>query len=551
MIRLTNDPVAIGVATGFDAWEHSLVPRLAVDGYRAAMPLIAVSDARMPRIFMKEIDRTNVEHLEHDAAQFVWYAPYFSFGGLREPSDAYADLQDALRAEIEEPVSLDSGMAMQTYREIQAALGLDGDAAEDFIVPRKHYVTSRHDVAAAFAPGRAELKEAAGPVIADLGATRFKPWLERPPEDRFAGLDRLLDEAGLDAIVVASPLAIQDLTGVPMRVIGEEACAVYPLGGDVVHLFSGRDLPWAGLPLAAPATAASIRRAAGGDRIGYEEVALSFRAWTGYGLDGVASKPATSVLRRWRELRSWEDLPAAAIGARVTLEGIQDAIGHVERELEGGRRVTELDAYERYRTTAERFIRNRDLPITVRTYFTHCHAGDRSHFPASATDHEVRAGSSLKIDGGLEIYDSRGMFLGVSDVTRSAVDDGHTRAFYELLDRALLEGAIAACRPGVKGADVFSAGLSFLEPYRDDIISGGFMPPSDAPMTALFGRNIGHLIGKQEPATVEFRAADQGSLEAGMVAAAEFQWPYARYVLGTEDVFLVSDDGPLNLTRPM
>ena len=551
MIHLTSDPNVIRKVSGFDPWEHSLPPKLSVDGYRSAMPVMASGDGDTPLIFMKEIDRTNVEHLGLTSARFVWYAPYFSFGGLRDPSDAHPDLSSALRSEVNGAASLDPALPVQAYRELQGALGVEDGPGDAFAAPPKHYVVGRRAVAAAFEPGRAELQQAAAPFIADLGSSRFKPWLTRVPEDRFAILDRLLEEAGLDTLVAASPLAIQDLTGVPMRAVGEEAWVVYPRGSEVVHLFARVEVPWPGLPLATPANASSVKEVAKGSQVGIEEAALSFRAWMGFGLGELEDEPATAILRRWRELRSWEDVAATVIISRVTLDALRDALGYVEQELTAGRRVTELDAYNRYRSMVESIIQHRRLPITVRTYFTHCHAGDRSHFPASATDHDVTEQSSLKIDGGLEIYDSRGFFLGVSDITRSAVGNARTRSFYELLDRALIEGAIAACRPGVKGAGVFAAGLSYLEPYRDDIVSGGFMPPSDAPMGDLFNRNIGHLIGKQEPATVEFRPSDSGSLEAGMVAAAEIQWPYANYCIGTEDIFLVTDEGPLNLTRPM
>ena len=548
MTLLTNDPRRL-VAAGFDPFAHSLPQKLAVDGYRTAMPLLALEDVAPQRLFVKEIDRTNVERLGMDEPRFVWYAPYFTFGGLREPTDAHPDLGSALGAELEGDVKLDPELTVQLASELSEAVGAELPVGASFHGPRNHYVIGRRDVSAAFAPGRSELSAAAGPFVAELDAARIEPWLRREPEDRFALLDRLLDEAGLDALLVASPLGIQDLTGVPMKAIGGEAWAVYPRGSQVVHLLTLEEIAMADLPLASPATVSSVRELAGGERVGFEEVALTTRAWSGFGLPGIEAVPATELIRRWRELRSWEDVAATVIASRVTLEGINSALSFVEKEWGAGRRVTELDAYERYRSTVGSVIRRHGLPIRIRTYFTHCHAGDRSHFPASAVTHEVKPSSSLKIDGGLEIYDSRGMFLGVSDITRSAVGTDETRSFYRLLDRALLEGAIAACRPGVKGADVFSAGMSFLEPHRDQIVDGGFMPPSDAPMTELFNRNIGHLIGKQEPATVEFRASDQGSLEAGMVAAAEIQWPYAGYCIGTEDIFLVTDEGPLNLTR--
>ena len=549
MAHLTNDPHAVRSATGFDPFEHSLPQKLSIDGYRSTMPLMAVVDDGPPLVFLKEIDRSNVEELRNQGARFVWYAPYFSFGGLREPSDAYPDLEAAVKGELFEVPSVDPGMTIELLWQLGQAIAGAPDIGLRFQAPRHHYVIRRTDVPAAFAPGRREIRDAAAPLIADLGSDRFAPWLAREPEDGLALLDRLMEEAGFDALLVASPLSIQDLTGIPMRTIGEEVWAVYPRGSDSVHVLSHQELACAELPQGRKASAGSVRELAGGSCLGVEDVALSFEAARSFDLLNV-SEPATGLLRRWRELRSWEDLSAYVIGARVTLEGIQDALSTVEQRFAEGVSVTEADAYEHYRSTAASFIRERGLPIRIRTYFTHTHAGNRSHFPASATDHEIPKESSLKIDGGLEIYDSRGMFLGVSDITRSAVGTPEAREFYDLLDRALVEGALAACRPGVKGSDVFAAGMAYLEPCRQSIVDGGFIPASDAPMSDLFRRNIGHLIGKQEPATVEFRASDDGSLEAGMVAAAEFQWPYANYCIGTEDVFLVTEEGPLNLTRP-
>lgn len=549
MAHLTNDPHAVRSVTGFDPFEHSLPQRLSIDGYRSAMPLMAVMDDGPPLVFLKEIDRSNVEKLKNQEARFVWYAPYFSFGGLREPSDAYPDLVSAVRGELSGVPSVDSGMTIELLWELGQTIAEAPEIGLRFQPPRHHYVIKRTDVPAAFDRGRQEIRDAAAPLIADLGSDRFGPWLAREPEDGFARLDGLMEEAGIDALLVASPLSIQDLTGIPMRTIGEEVWAVWLRGSDCIHVLSHQELALGELPQSRKASVDSVRELTGGSRLGVEDVALSFQAALSFDVLSV-SEPATGLLRRWRELRSWEDLSAYVIGARVTLEGIQDALSMVEQRFAEGAPVTEMDAYERYRSKTASFIRERGLPIRIRTYFTHSHAGDRSHFPASAIDHPIPRESSLKIDGGLELYDSRGMFLGVSDITRSAVGTPEAREFYDLLDRALVEGALAACRPGVKGSDVFAAGMAYLEPHRQAIVEGGFMPASDAPMGDLFRRNIGHLIGKQEPATVEFRAADDGSLEAGMVAAAEFQWPYAGYCIGTEDVFLVTEDGPLNLTRP-
>ena len=551
MTYLSNDPQYIWEHTGFDALEHSLPPKLAVDGYRAAMPVVAVADDREPLLFLREIDRANVERLPHPGASFVWYAPYFTFGGVADRGTVYSDLVSAVRNTLTDKVELDARMPLELHRALQEGTGAGAGSPSGFHVPPHHYLIPCAEVDDSFARGRSELKEAATPFVADLNADLLIPWLDRRPANRFVELDGLLEGAGLDGLVVASPLAIQDVTGIPLRTIGEGSFAIYRAGDSVVHLLTSREVLTRDLPLAQKSGSRSVLELAGGSRIGFEDVALSYAAWLEFGLAELESEPATSLLRRWRELRGWEDLAGYVIGARVTRDAIEDALGFVEAELEAGRSVTELDAYERYRSSIGALIRQYRLPIRVRTYFTHTHAGDRSHFPASATSHQITPVSSLKIDGGLEIYDSNGMFLGVSDVTRSAVASSKAKAFYSLLDRALLEGAIATCRSGVKGSEIFASGVGFLEPYRGDIIDAGFMPASDLPIEDLFARNIGHLIGKQEPATVEFRSSDNGAVEGGMVAAAEFQWPYSKYCIGVEDVLLITDDGPINLTRRM
>jgi hypothetical protein len=38
-------------------------------------------------------------------------------------------------------------------------------------------------------------------------------------------------------------------------------------------------------------------------------------------------------------------------------------------------------------------------------------------------------------------------------------------------------------------------------------------------------------------------------LEPGMLAAAEIQWPYRDKCIGVEDIFLITEDAPINITR--
>jgi Xaa-Pro aminopeptidase len=547
VVFVTNDPQKIYRATGFDPWAHCLPPRLAIDGARSAIPLMATEGNSTPWIFLREIDRANVEALDIRGARLEWYSPYFTFGGLRAESDAWPDLQSAVRRLKHGPVEIDPDMPVGLYSLLAETLD-STESSPGAVSLSNHYVIPRKAVESSFEIGREALRGAALPYIERLDAGALRPWLDRRPGDRFESLDGLLEAAGLHSIVASSGLSVQELTGIPLAWLRPPFVAVYPREGDDVHLFSRHECPMQGLPVSTPADSDPIAGFVQGGSVGYEEVDLSWNAWNALGLRD-SGRPATDILRRWREVRAWEDVSAYAIGSAITLTAIDDALRSVHRALSEGSEVTELDAYQVYRSTVERQISDEGLPVRVRTYFTHTHAGNRSHFPAKATKHSLVPLTSLKIDGGLEIYDTRGMFHAVSDVTRSAVGTPEADTFYRALTQALLHGAIAACRPGSTGADVFIAGLSMLEREQADIISSGFVPDRSGLISQTFQRNIGHLLGKQEPATIEFQPSSRSALQAGMVGAAEFQWPYREYCIGVEDLFLVTDDGPVNLTR--
>ncbi|MGH3500870.1 MAG: M24 family metallopeptidase, partial [Nocardioidaceae bacterium] len=389
---------------------------------------------------------------------------------------------------------------------------------------------------------------AAEPYLAALpAAPALREWLARPAADVLAGLDALMGAAGIGAVLASSPVNVQELTGIPACLLTDGVWALYQREAPEVHVLARRELPWMTLPEPATCDATTVRALAGGATLGYEELDLTRRAHAGFGLDAYGATPASRVLRRWREQRSYEDVAYYLLGAQITRAGIDAAMGLTEGGMTTGHHATELDAYQQYRATVADHVAK--LPIRVRTYFTHTHAGDRSHIPARATTHPISPKTSLKIDAGLEIYDERGYLRAVSDITRSAVGTPEATDFYQLLDRTLLHDVLPACRAGRTGGEVFTTGMNSLDQHRTWLVDTGFCPPADRPLTETFGRDIGHLLGKQEPATVVFEKDDTATLEAGMVAAAEIQWPYHDYCIGTEDVFLITDNEPINLTR--
>jgi Xaa-Pro aminopeptidase len=418
------------------------------------------------------------------------------------------------------------------------------------VVPVHHYVIEPSMNTLPGAGADPDAAAAAARIADELGESEtVAEWLRRDPGDRFDSLNELMDSAGIDAVVASSPVNVQELSGIPALQLGGEVYAIYLRSSRRVHVFSRRELAWFGLPEPGAATAETIRGVLGGARTGVEEEDLTQEAFDGLGLSDLLTAQASVLLRRWRELRTWVDLEYYLIGSNTTIKAIDSALALVSAAATGDSPATELDAFRRYREVVATEIDRANRSVRVRPYFTHTHAGNRSHIPASATNHVLRPLTTLKIDAGLEVYDRQGYLRANSDIARSAVGDDAARDFYLTLDHGLTDVLIDACRPGRTGEQLFAAATDWLETHRSALVAAGFAPPIDATFPEMIGRDVGHLLGKQEPATVIMAKGNTWELRPGMVAAAEFQWPIGDYCFGVEDCFMTTEGEPLNLTR--
>ncbi|MEA2498676.1 MAG: hypothetical protein QOH26_1081 [Actinomycetota bacterium] len=545
---LSADPEVVAQHTGFDAWYQSLPAHLSLDGFKSELPVVYVPNDGIPTLLMKEIDRPNVELEWNSDVRVLFHNPYFTFDASLEPTDAVEDVVAAAKSVAAPSARLDSKMPVEPHDRLVNEAGFRPEEPTLFVVPGYHYSITRPAVAASFARSFATIVGHARPRIEALGVTAaLAPFLDGDSDDSFGPLDEMLEGAGIDVLVASSPLNVQELTGFPMGTLRDDVWAIVERDSDEVQVLSRRELPWLAPAENRRETDYASRFATIGV-IGYEERDLSVAAARGFGIDLATARPATDLLRRWRERRSWRDVPYYVVAADVTLRGVMAALQLVTNVLDRGGDVTELDAYRRYRQTVRGIITDESLPIRVESYFTHTHAGNRSLLPARATDFSLKGLTSLKIDAGLLLYDEFGMYRAVSDITRSVVGSDEGRWLYDLLHQTLVTDAIGSCKPGVTGEEVFRAGMAALEPHRNEIVSAGFAPPGPS-LTDGFKRDIGHLLGKQEPATVGLKLGAAGTLEPGMVGAAEFQWPFRDHCIGVEDVFLVTEGEPVNLTR--
>jgi Xaa-Pro aminopeptidase len=550
---VTNDPRKVSDISGFDSWYHSLPPKLGIDQFRTVLPLLVSGGADGPILIAKEIDRTNLQALELDGLGVVFHSPYFSFDRYDDvPMPAiYADVYEAFDAVVGDAAKLDPDLSISLYERLRARLaGSPAVQATAFRAPLNHYVISRQSVLEARQASHERGARIAATYLPEMpDAVALKEWLQRPTGDSLRVLDDLLAEHGIDVLVASSPINVQHLTGVPAGVLGEDVWAVYERAAADVHLLARREIPWSTLPIEQPASRDFVLGRARRGRIGYEELDLTARAYFGFGLDSADSVAASLTLRRWREVRGWEDLGFYIVGAQATRRGIDAAMQTVLSAVNGEAPVTELDAYEAYRATVAAELARSPIRLNVRTYFTHTHGGNRTHIPARATVHSLRPLTSLKMDAGLEIYDHTWSLRAVSDITRSALGTPGGAAFYDLASEGLVNGVIASCRPGTTGDEIYRSGMGWMEKHHDVVRQLGLCPDDVGEFTSTFGRDVGHLLGTQEPATVAFERGNSAVLEPGMLAAAEIQWPYRDKCIGVEDIFLITEDAPINITR--
>ena len=76
----------------------------------------------------------------------------------------------------------------------------------------------------------------------------------------------------------------------------------------------------------------------------------------------------------------------------------------------------------------------------------------------------------------------------------------------------------------------------------DELRDVGMMPDNYV-VDRDFLRPIGHLLERQETFVFGFERNCHETLSAGMVACAEFQWPFNHHSIVFEEIFLVTSNG--------
>lgn len=544
-MKLVTDSATIADFLGFAPRERFLVPNTALDARHVSFPPLLEVEGRL-RIFLEEIERGSV--LGARLAPRIdpaYYAPYFRWEPT-ERSEIPLTIGEALRlAAGSSAVELDPFASLFLAR-LLPRIRIDDRLAAPWVGRGwVREMVSTSEVEKRFSATReAALEAAKRAAIGDRDEVRLQAAIERqPPIDRFATLDSNLEELGVEAILVASPLNVQELTGQPAFGGEGEVFAVYERGSSTVELV--RSAATAGHS----AQLLEIGRWLKGRRFGVEEQYLSVGQALAFGLEVEAGVPSSDRLRSWRERLSSLDIPYFVLAAKITSAGVGAALRAVEKAV----RTSEMTELDVARTLAKEYetawLRlDRTQAFRVRPAHINIHAGSRTTLPALPTDYRMGPGeTSLKIDSGIFLMDADGLVRAATDMGRTFVQGETGETMYGVLERAVLHSGVPATSAGATGRGVFLATTGALDAERETIRRTG-LGPSVRSFVEAYARYVGHTMDTQRYVSMHFTAASEERLEWGMTGSIELPWAWGPYGLQYEDVFLVDDQRGLNLT---
>jgi len=544
-MRLISDIDRLERLYGFHPVRQLLAPGIRLDEPKMVTPIVA--ETRHGRFLLgREQETGNLRAHGVPDAELRRFEPYVSFDNMVTGSAAEASLADAVASLAgNDTVTVEADLPYGRYLQLADAFGprLTVDAppepADAAVVV--HRVPAR-DVLARFRRHR----EAAVPVALRVLESRphlidLKDALDPGTDTRFAALDALLGGLGATAVLCAAPPNIGELTGLPAYA---GARVLWVRGADELFLLTPAARHEAGERPAGRyrSTVEAVRDLAGTGALAVDEGWLDVASARVLHTGGVPLVAASRALSGWREGRDGEDLASALVIAQASRYCIEGAIADAERWLDDGRTPTELDVYRRYLDLIHDFREEYQAGFSIRPFFANCHAADRTIYPALPTAHPLTAATkSLKLDSGLKIVVG-GVVMATSDVARTLVRSDEGREAYALFTKIVREDVIANLRPGMTGTEVHRGCMDRVLDHRDRLIGLGLMPEG-IDLHAEYGkRNVGHLMGKQESFTNEFRPGDDYRLSIGSIGAVEIQWPYRDHSIAAEDLWYVGRD---------
>ncbi len=455
-------------------------------------------------------------------------------------------------------VKVSRDMALDKYREFQGQFHVDLTPFTKRDIRILLYEVNKERAISLYNKDRSSAEATATALINKVSTQKsedkalIKESLSMSNSDRLAPLDALMKKSNVSCLLASSKIHIQGLTALPWDEIKDGCLALY--NGHQIFVLSQE--PTEHSNLTRVNEYGNLREAldnlVGNAALGVEEKDLDIGRALEIGLDKI--KNATNLFRAWQEETAHFDLPYYVIAGQITRWATEKTLAFVEEGIKAKKNLTEMDAEEKfYKLVDELLTRYKPSlswykPSIGRKKAAVMHAGTRIISPSQATNYPLSAEmNSFKIDVGIELFHN-GILHACSDVARTLVFTEEGKRFYDLLERNLLEHVIPAVKHGNTGADVYWAGISQLAKMEEKIKGWGMMP-AHVSLSDAFNRNIGHLLAKQNAVTLSFTKQETNRLQSGMIGSAEYVWAYRKHSLLIEDMYLVTDEKGINISR--
>ncbi|MFZ5634399.1 MAG: M24 family metallopeptidase [Bacillota bacterium] len=550
MTEITCNLKAIHNKTGLDVKNSLLYAHMDLDSTEYSSPVMVETGDGKAYLLVKDIERGNFDEKDL-AAEVLYFKPYVTFD--RDVTPLPADWIELVDRLVDGEVLVCDDFYTSGYWKISDRYNTRVKATGRW--DRTYvYSVDRQQVLSRFAAGNGAALEEARRLVTGLSQQEeLSDLLAGIPGDaRFARLDSMLEDLGVGALLLSSPLNVQEVSAIPFQCLeANETLALYsPQRPIYIYSRKALSLPFLKLEAIYPTLAvAAARTLQAKTPVGIEENHLPYKYFTAFGLKREKTVQMSGPLRTWRETRAVEDLPFYIIAAQATRYGMERAIGRAGADLAEGNDLTESKVQEYLFRAYGEFQQNNLLREDIRPYFLVLHAGHRTRKPSLPSFISLgKETRSLKIDSGVMVFDGMGLLRGASDLCRMLVLGKVAQEFYRFIDEIMLTRAIPAVLPGRTGDQVYWDGVKDLVAREKDWVEMGLLP-AGYDLANNYNRNIGHAMGRQEPATLGFEKGNNYTVQEGMVCCVEYQWPYYPYAIGVEDMIVVTAKGPVNITR--
>ena len=552
MIELITDYAAVEKASSLNLREDLIYPSICLDGICTTIPVILRKHEK-EFLISRSVEKTCIEQKGAQGMELAWYNPYFMFDDTQKAKNVEKDLPSALRKLAgDEKIRCHGDLPCGLYSALKKQLNLQRAAPQEapelflYRVPKEKALAASQALPAEWK----ELAEKASAMLDGEVQQKVRPYLEDPRRTASGNLDRLMEEAGVDIVVADTPVDIQDLAGLPFRRIPQGLLALYRRGDPEINVVAREKIegpqfiPAGTLKFREPILNHLYREGAVG--IGSNlPISMAERLHP----DWENLKIATPVFRRWRERYAWEDLPYYIVGAQATRRAVEGSLDFAQKKLRAGEGLREIEIFRRHWTLLDEFRKDHGLAQSFNYYFANLHATSRTLYPSVPVDVPVDPRTHcIRFDTGILVFSAGGFLKAASDIGRNMELKDPGKGLYGILGRTIAEVIIPSLKPGRAGREVYRQIIDELAKHEGDLKKKGLMHEYTS-LKSVYKRDVGHLLGREEPTSLSLNENQEGVLEEGMVGAIELPWLFGEYALGYEDMFFITASGGVNISR--